>query len=700
MKALLVEDDTVTRHLLERIVQSRGYEAAAFPDAETAWVAYQQSPYPLVLLDWVLPGMDGLELCRRMRALPYADGSVIVVLTARDRPEDLQLVLDAGADDYLTKPIDVSLLTIRLTIAERQLRNLTERKKAEAGLRVRDRAFADSVNGIVITDARQPNNPIIYANPAFERLTGYSAGEAEGRNCRFLHGTDRDQADLQEIRAAIAERRPGHAVLRNYRKDGTLFWNELSVAPVHDETGMVTHFVGLQNDITQRKQAEARLAEMLAQIEQSNDDLRSILNQLRIGSAMTDEHGGVVFVSEMCRSLFGITTDVTGQPWDDVFLLASTDAAQVRAVLAQPAASRHKLAVHVEAAAKRHHWVEVEIQDDPRDPQRKIFLFYDVSEVHDLRRLLNQQAQFQDLIGKSEPMLRVYEQIREVADLDTTVLIEGDTGTGKELVARAIHFSSRRKAKPFIAVNCAGLTDALLGSQLFGHKRGAFTGAVEDHKGLFEAANGGTIFLDEIGDVPPSVQTSLLRVLQEREIVRLGESTPRKIDVRVLTATHHNLAEDVAKGTFRSDLLYRIRVARIHLPALRQRREDIPLLVGAFLGECSAATGKHVEQVSNDVMRTLLDYEWPGNVRELRSAIECAIIRCKGAVIECSDLPDEILATSGPAPAGGPPSDDERQRLMAALQAAKGNRVAAARLLGISRATLYRRLSELHIPAK
>jgi DNA-binding NtrC family response regulator len=281
------------------------------------------------------------------------------------------------------------------------------------------------------------------------------------------------------------------------------------------------------------------------------------------------------------------------------------------------------------------------------------------------------------------------------------VLIEGETGTGKELVARAIHFSSRRKHNPFIALNCAGLTDSLLGSQLFGHRRGAFTGAVEDHKGLFQAADGGTLFLDEVGDIPANVQTSLLRVLQEREVVRLGDSKPLKVDVRVLAATHHNLVDDVARGTFRSDLLYRIRVVRIHLPPLHQRREDIPLLVSHFLGQCGAATGKHVGGISTDAMGILLTYRWPGNVRELKSAVEYGIVRSKGPVIEATDLPAEIIdgATSPgtlPEAAGA----DERQRLLAALAAAKGNRVAAARLLGMSRATLYRRLAELNIPGK
>jgi len=578
LRTLLVEDDASTRAVLEAILRSRGYAVTATGDAETAWPLCQAAAYPLMVLDWLLPGMDGLQLCRQLRGLPHGDRSVVIVLTGRDQPQDLQAVLDAGADDYLAKPVDPERLHVRLAIAERQVHNLQR-----------------------------------------------------------------------------------------------------------------------------RKDAEAKVAEMMHQIEQSRDDLLSILNQLRIGCALTNESGGATFVSQAGERLLRPEAAASwhGRHWRDLWALSESDAADMTALLQQPPAQRGKLAVHMDAAGGRRYWVDIEVHDDPRDAQRKIFFLYDVSEVHDLRRLLTEQARFQDLVGKSTPMLRVYQQIRDLANVDTTVLIEGETGTGKELAARAIHFSSRRADKPFIAMNCAGLTDSLLGSQLFGHKRGAFTGAIEDHKGLFEAADGGTLFLDEIGDIPPNVQTSLLRVLQEREIVRLGESKPRKIDVRVLAATHHNLADDVAKGTFRSDLLYRIRVARIHLPPLRERREDIPLLVSAFLAQCAATTGKRIEEVGSDAMRALMDHEWPGNVRELRSAIEFAVIRCKGSVLEATDLPAEINdALGAPLAWASEGAATETQRILAALEAAKGNRVAAARLLGISRATLYRRMAELNIPGK
>jgi PAS domain S-box-containing protein len=448
----------------------------------------------------------------------------------------------------------------------------------------------------------------------------------------------------------------------------------------------------------ERKRAEVKLGEMLAQIEKSRDDMLSILNQLRLGTAITDKDGCITFLSQACQRFLGKNgEEFLGRHWEELWSFEEPDKAQLQAMCDRPAGLRTKVPVRMQAPGGQHYWMEIEVQDDPRDLKRKIFFFYDMSEVYDLRRLLDEKAQFLNLVGKSKPMNLVFQQIRELSQVDSTVLIEGETGTGKELVAQAIHFSGYRKNKPFIAVNSAGLTDSLLASQLFGHRRGAFTGAIEDYQGLIQAANGGTLFLDEIGDIPMNVQISLLRVLQEKEITPLGESKSRKVDVRVLAATHHNLSEEVAKGRFRLDLLYRIRVARIQLPPLRERREDIPLLVGSFLGQCRAATGKPVHDVSNEAVWMLMQYTWPGNVRELKSALEFAVIRCKGSVIHADDLPPEILTSAYPQQLPGATHQDEKNRLLVALEHVKGNRAAAARLLGISRATLYRRLASLGI---
>jgi PAS domain S-box-containing protein len=440
-------------------------------------------------------------------------------------------------------------------------------------------------------------------------------------------------------------------------------------------------------------------------VRSSRDDLLLILNQLRLGTALTGEGGRCIFLSETAQQMFGIREqDMLGKTWEQSNLFGTDHLERLKSMSELPQGARSRVPIQWERNDGRQYWMEVDLQDDPSSPRRKIFFFYDVSEVHDLRRLLDEKAQFENLVGKSKPMQQVYRLIQDLALVDATVLIEGETGTGKELVARAIYSRSHRRNRPFVAVNCAGLTESLVASQLFGHKRGAFTGAVADSQGLFEAANGGVLFLDEIGDVPLSVQTNLLRVLQEREITRLGETKPRKVDVRVLSATHRNLSKEVDRGNFRADLLYRIRVARIQIPSLAQRLEDIPLLVSRFLGEFRAATGKPVQEVSARTLGKLMEYNWPGNVRELRSAIEFAVIRCRGSVIRPEDLPPElkdappISGTSGTAlKAPDATPLDEKERILTALSRAGGNRTNAAKILGISRATLYRRISSLQL---
>ena len=460
----------------------------------------------------------------------------------------------------------------------------------------------------------------------------------------------------------------------------------------------------LSREVAQRKEAEEKLEELLAEIQRNHDDLIAILNQLHIGTALTDREGKVTFLSQAAQQLCGKTNfPYSGEPWQTLFGDLSYQM-QIEDMVNRASGEREKVLVRmptVEGECTR--WINVDVRDDPRDSERKMFFLYDASEVQTLRQLLAETGKYQDLIGKSHSMQLIFQQIQDFARVDATVLIEGETGTGKELVARAIHQASHRKDHPFIAVNCAGLTESLVASQLFGHRRGAFTGAVSDQQGLIEAAEGGTLFLDEIGDIPLSVQTSLLRVLQEREITRLGESRLRKVDVRVLAATHHNLAKDVISGTFRADLLYRIRVGRVLLPSLRERREDIPLLISHFLSQYRATTGRPVEAVSDEALRLLMAYAWPGNVRELKHAIEFAVIRCSHSIIRPQDLPPEVvnqderlLVVSSEEMV---PSYD-KEKILSALKQTGGNRSAAAKLLGISRLTLYRRLSRLGIPTR
>jgi len=435
---------------------------------------------------------------------------------------------------------------------------------------------------------------------------------------------------------------------------------------------------------------------MQQRIEAQRDDLLQILNGLRQGTAMTDAKGQLTFLSDSARQLLGADNDILGQPWPDAFPVPDAVTEALHATIKADPAKRETIPAQVVGSNDTDYHLEIEVMNDPREPARHIFVLYDVTEVHTLRQRLDETSPYRGIIGTSDAMQHVFQQIEQVARVDTTALIRGDTGTGKELTARAIHDASARAEAPFVAVNCAALNRELAASQLFGHKKGAFTGAVSDETGFFEAADGGTLFLDEIGDVPLDVQRQLLRVLEEQAVTRVGETQPRPVDVRIVAATHRDLREEVDANRFREDLLYRIRIARIALPPLRHRRDDIPLLVRRFMQDSRATTGKAVEAVSQAAMRRLIEYDWPGNVRELRNAIDYAMIQAQGSVLHADDLPPEVQRTD-PTRAEPDWPDDDAERIRAALAHTDGNRTEAAALLGISRATLYRRLDEYNI---
>jgi len=312
------------------------------------------------------------------------------------------------------------------------------------------------------------------------------------------------------------------------------------------------------------------------------------------------------------------------------------------------------------------------------------------------------QKQFERLIGTSAPMQEVFRRFKLAADSDVTVLVTGESGTGKELAAAAIHSQSDRHDKPFLALNCSAIPETLLESELFGHSKGAFTGATADKKGIFEESSGGTLFLDEIGDLSPAIQVKLLRVLQEREIRRVGEGQTRKVDVRLVTATNKNLKTLVADGKVREDFYYRINVFEIRMPPLRERKEDIPLLVDHFIDELCRAKGRKADGIARDALQLMMDYHWPGNVRQLRNAIEHACVTVAGDRLSYLDLPPELRDPHGmnlPDVANDLAAEEqaERERIIDALRQTGGNRTKAAELLGTSRVTLWKKIGKYAI---
>jgi two-component system response regulator HydG len=322
----------------------------------------------------------------------------------------------------------------------------------------------------------------------------------------------------------------------------------------------------------------------------------------------------------------------------------------------------------------------------------------------DLKRQLDERFGFEGVVGNSAKMRNLIAHAQRYAPTDVTVLIQGETGTGKELVARAIHNNSPRKNKPFVAMNCTSLNENLLDDELFGHEPGAFTGGDRLRKGRFEYANGGTIFLDEVGDMPLALQAKLLRVLENKEVVRIGSNEPIKVNVRLLSATNRDLEAAVSDATFRQDLYYRLKVVTMRLPSLRERREDIPLLAAHFLRQFNQQHGKKVARIADPLRKTMAAYEWPGNVRELRNTIESMVVQDQDGVLDFNDLQEgdalrrlhfpDRQATSPGGLVGRPLTEVERYFMEKALELTEGNREEAARMLGIGERTLYRMIQD------
>jgi len=352
----------------------------------------------------------------------------------------------------------------------------------------------------------------------------------------------------------------------------------------------------------------------------------------------------------------------------------------------------------------KKHMLDVRVKlifDDKRELSGVIATFDDVRAEIEFEKDIGKLEEFCGIVGKDEKMLRIYQQIKSIAKVSFPVLIYGESGTGKELIAEAIHKLSPRKNGPFVPVNCSAIPDTLIESELFGYEKGAFTGAIREKKGRFELAHGGTIFLDEIGDISPLMQVKLLRVIQTGMVERLGSTRPIRIDTRIISATNKDLEKEVREGKFRDDLFYRISVIPIKLSPLRERKGDIPLLVNRFLKDMSNSFSIKVSSVSKNAMNALIQYTWPGNVRELQNVIQYAVVQAQANErehIDLSDFPEKILGHKTLRTARYTNNVSRRgltlDMINEALKRAGGNKVKAARLLGISRATLYRLLQK------
>jgi PAS domain S-box-containing protein len=430
-------------------------------------------------------------------------------------------------------------------------------------------------------------------------------------------------------------------------------------------------------------------------------NLENVFRNIDYGIITIDQEGVVIDFNDTARRLCGYSGELKGKTfWTSEAACNGACVTMLKESLTtgkQVELYRHECS-HKDKPAMIVTISASPLTDHGGNPSGAMMVIKDETRIDSLERDLRERRKYHRIIGKSDKMQKVFSLIQSLASVYTTVLITGESGTGKELAAEALHIKGVRRDKPLIKVNCSALQENLLESELFGHVKGAFTGATENKEGRFYKANGGTIFLDEIGDISARIQVKLLRVIQEREFERVGDSKPVKIDVRIVAATNKDLREKIRSGEFREDLYYRLKVVEVQMPPLRENRDDIPLLVDHFLSHFNSRFHKNIEGISAEVMQLFMQYRWPGNVRELEHTMEHAFIICNNSLITSDHLPPDIVS---PHPdvvlASGAGEEEDLHSVLQALDKSRWNITKAARMLGVSRPTLYKKMKNLDL---
>ena len=647
--------------------------------------------------------------------------------------------------DILLSPVEIEEGRLVLTV----VRDISDRKRAEEALRQTEERFRLLVDGardyaIFMLD---PDGNVLTWNPGAQRLKGYTAEEIVGRHFSvFYPQEDIDRGKpAHELAVAIAEDRYEEEGWR-IRNDGSRFWANVIIRALHKPDGSLVGFSKVTRDLTNRRRAEESLLVELSNAVLSSLDVRQMLAAIAASIQHLVPHDYATI------ALYDKTTDqllaqelMGGQP-AQIALSLDTSAAGWSFKHREPLFmkrldttrfSRESLAHQIRAGIKSGCWLPLNSHGEvigtlfigsrseaAFDPQNAEMLLQMASQIavavdsvqasqqilelsnrlKEEKRYLEEEIRteysFEEIVGKSPVLKRVLKEVEVVAPTDATALIQGETGTGKELIARAIHNLSPRKEHTFVKLNCSAIPHGLLESELFGHEKGAFTGAIAQRIGRLELANGGTLFLDEVGDLPQELQPKLLRALQEKEIERLGGRRTISVDIRLIAATNRDLAAMVKEGLFRSDLYYRLRVFPVLLPPLRERREDIPLLVNYFVAKHVRRMNRRIESVPAEVMTALTKWHWPGNVRELENFIERAVILTNGPALRAPlaelEMPEEIVAS----PADSALETAERDHILRILREAGGvigGPGGAAERLGVKRTTLNAKLKKLGI---
>jgi formate hydrogenlyase transcriptional activator len=566
------------------------------------------------------------------------------------------------------------------------------------------RAFIDGVPALAWSVL--PDGSLDFFNQPFRTYTGLSSDQLYGAEWKSAVHPD----DIQTLEAWWRDH--GSTMeLRLRRADGEYHWFQISAAPVHDEQGNLVRWYALNIDIDDRKRAEQKLREDEA-------DVRTITDAIRQSIVVLTPDGTTLYANQVARDRTGLTPGDVNDKGFFARAFHPEDVDRVREERRVGLLEGLPFELEMRSLFKdgQYRWQLVQYNPLKDEGGRIIRWYATATDIDDrkrteerlrnenlvLREEIDRSSMFEEIVGSSKPMRQVLKQVEKVAPSDSTVLILGETGTGKELIARALHRRSKRANRAFVRVNCAAIPQSLIASELFGHEKGAFTGALQRRLGRFEAADGGTLFLDEIGELPAETQIALLRVLQEREFERVGSNQTVKVDVRVVAATNRDLPALVAAGTFRQDLFYRLNVFPIAVPRLRERVEDIPLLVEYFVGRYAKGAGKNIRHISRHTLEQLQAYSWPGNIRELQNVVERAVILTETDtfVVDESWLKLEPTETERPREGLSALEDREMEMIEAALADSHG-RIAgpsgAAAKLGIPRQTLESKIKRMGI---
>ena len=572
------------------------------------------------------------------------------------------------------------------------------------------RVMVDTIPALVWCNLPDGSNEFL--NQRWHDYRGLSEEEAHGWGwTATFHPEDLEKL-LDKWQALLASGEPGEIEARLRRFDGEYRWFLIRAVPDRDDTGKIVNWYGSITDIEDRKRAEEKL-------QQDERELRQITDAIAQIIVVQDPEGTPFYANQAVLDYTGLTIeDVTTSDFR-ARIFHPEDIERLREE--RPAALSRGVPFEIEQRARRkdgqYRWFLTHYNPFHDEQGRLVRWYATGTDIEDrkraeertrnenvaLREEIDHSSMFEEIVGSSAALGRVLAEVAKVAPTDSTVLITGETGTGKELIARAIYKRSNRSSRAFIRVNCGAISPSLIASELFGHEKGAFTGALQRRIGRFEAADGGTIFLDEIGDLPMETQIALLRVLQEREFERVGSSQPLAVDVRVLAATNRDLRVAVDAGTFRKDLFYRLNVFPIELPSLRERVDDIPLLVEYWIDRYSKQAGKKFSAIASATLELFQRYDWPGNIRELQNVIERAVILCDGdrfAVDEAWLQPSSSPASDPAVPFVTTLVEREREMIETALAQCQG-RVSgangAAKKLGIPRQTLDARIASLGI---